>query len=216
MEATESMEPSAFRALALEIRGGIGSLELGVLPERDGPYRASREPYEVKATGTMPRVEFDGERVRIRPDGGALAWLVSMGERLDVRLARTASWDVSIGGVAGMVRANLSAVPIARFDVFGGIGDAELALGIERHPCHVAIRGGARRLVITRPADVPVRVVGHGGIHMLRVDTLKLGDVGGMFQWETPGLDRALPYLDLEIQGGMEELVITPEEGASL
>jgi hypothetical protein len=208
-----SQEPyrsSVYRALALEIRGGIGSLDLGVLTERDGPYR-SHEPFHVKATGAMPRVDFDGERVRIQPDGGALAWLVSMAERLSVRLTREASWDVSIGGVAGSVRANLTGVPVARFDVFGGVGDAELALGIERHPCHVAIRGGARRLVITRPPDVPVRVLGHGGIHSLRIDTLRLVDVGGMFEWETPGLDRSLPYLDLEIQGGMEELVLSAE-----
>ena len=70
------------------------------------------------------------------------------------------------------------------------------------------ITGGASRVTIVRPAAAATRIEVRGGASRLTIDTLRLGDVGGVMRWASPEHDRAGERYDVEITGGEDNITL--------
>jgi hypothetical protein len=195
----------------LELVNGSSNLRLhAALPPG---YRDA----DVLAAGTFGgrvpdvRVEADGHlRIAYRRSFRDLTfdW---RGIDADVALAPGLPWDVLVrGGVSGL-DADLRGVRLGALEIAGGASDARLHLDRPGGHVRVLVLGGLDQLRLVRPADVPVRVIVHGGASALAVDTLRLGSVGGPFEYQTPGFTDASDRYVIEIQGGVSSLEVSPD-----
>ena len=161
---------------------------------------ATDEPVLFRAVwdGAPARIRVDDGEVHIRADrrGGRLALQAGIPWRLRFR-----------GGVAGL-EADVRRLGITELDISGGALDVKLRLGAPRGTTPIAIRGGAERLSILRPAGVPASVEVRGGAAGVVLESLRLGDVGGALRWATPDYGGARERYAIEVSGGVHALDI--------
>jgi hypothetical protein len=195
----------------LELVNGSSNLRLhAALP---GGYRDADVLAAGSFGGRAPdvRVEADGHvRIAYRRSFRDLAfdW---RSINADVGLAPGLPWEVLVrGGVSGL-DADLRGVRLGALEIAGGASNARLRLDRPAGHVRVFVQGGVNRLRLVRPADVPVRVIVNGGASELAVDTLRLGSVGGPFEYETPGFTDAPGRYVVEILGGVSSLEVSPD-----
>jgi hypothetical protein len=163
--------------------------------------------------GRVPdvRVEDDGHlRIAYRRSFRDLAfdW---RGTSADVALAPGLPWDVRVrGGVSGL-DADLLGVTLGALAIEGGVSNARLRLDRPAGHVRVSVLGGVDQLRLVRPADVPVRVMVNGGANALAIDSLRLGSVGGPFDYQTPGFTEAPGRYVIEILGGVSSLELSAD-----
>lgn len=133
----------------------------------------------------------------------------------NVALAPSLPWDVLVRGGASDLDADLRDVRLGAFEISGGVSDARLRLGRPSGDVRVFVLGGVDHLRLTRPADVPMRVIVNGGASALAVDSLRLGSVGGHFDYQTPGFAEVPGRYTVEILGGVSSLEVSPEAPTS-
>jgi hypothetical protein len=205
----------------------LGDATCGVLELVNGPCNlrlhaaaaADHRDTDVLATGSFggraPDVRVDHGRVRI----ACRRSLFDLGFdwrsiSADVALAPTIPWDVRVRGGACGLDADLRGVRLAGFEISGGVSDACLRLPRPSGHVRVVVLGGVDQLCLCRPAGVPVRVIVSGGASELAVDTLRLGAVGGHFDYQTPGYAEATGCYVVEILGGVSSLEVSAESHA--
>ena len=185
----------------LHILSGMGDISIDADATMTELYRAHVE-------GMPPQIEVDAGVVTVRPRRFPLfGW----GHRsLRLTLSGAIPWDVEIGQGAYRLNADLSALRLRSFAIKGGAARVEVAVGRPSGAVPITISGGASKVTIRRPRDVPVEMRIRGGVSRASVDGHQLGPAGGEVIWRTPGMaDRADRYV-VEVLGGVSRLSIEP------
>ena len=108
-------------------------------------------------------------------------------------------WRVELrGGVTGL-RLDATDLRLEAFDLHGGAGFLELALGHPAGIVPVHIRGGVKEATITRPAGVAVTLVVTGGHRKATLDGVAVPRGGRI---ESEGAAGAADRFEIEISGG--------------
>ena len=174
----------------LEIRANISRVRIGAASGMTELYRASFERH-------MPRIRVNGGTVSIGFPG---IWHTP--GRGEVILNDAIPWAVEIRGGASNLEADLSGASLSELSLTGGASHVEFRLASPIGTVPLRIRGGASRVLIRRPAGVPVRVRVSGGLSKLRLDGRPPAAAGGPSGLDTPGYEAAVNRYELELSGG--------------
>lgn len=179
-------------------------------------FRGSGEVLETDFEGSEPpRVTRTPREIRIGYHGSfwSHAYDVFLGGPLELphstlRLNERAVWEIRCDGGASDLDAHLEDVSLASFSVRGGASHVSLALGRPSGVVPIRIRGGLSRFSLVRPRGVGVRLSVRGGIGSLTFDAMHFDSIGGgLILPSRAGADADDRY-ELEIGGGVSDLLI--------
>lgn len=158
--------------------------------------------------GVAPRVAADHGRVRIAYPRFTLAGpLRHRAHRAKIELNPALPWTLTFTGGVGDSAMDLRGLDLSGFEVTGGASNLELLLPAPRGDVRVCIDGGASRLTLLRPTDVPAMLWVAGGASRLTFDGERYGAVGGVTRLETHGNNERNRY-EIEVLGGASDLTI--------
>jgi len=126
----------------------------------------------------------------------------------EIELNPSIPWTVAVRGGAARVRADLRGLPLRELELTGGLSHAEVWLPSPGTTVAVNLTGGVHDLTIHRPADTALAVRIRGGVSNLRLDTQRLGSVGGTMSWQTPDYDEAVGRYDFRLTGGASTITL--------
>ncbi len=193
-----------------EVMSGASNLTLRTV--KPAGYRDAEVLAEGRFTGRVPEARVDEGRVRLVFKRGlrdlCFDWRSCSA---DVALSPLVRWDVLLHGGLNCFDADLSAARLGSLEISGGVSEARIRLPRPSGTVRVFVLGGVNQLGLSRPGDVPLQVMIHGGACGLQVDTLSLGAVGGRFHWETPGFGEAEGRYIVEIHGGVNDARIVAD-----
>lgn len=174
---------------------------------------AMDELFRAHFEGPIPEVTVNGGTVGIRyrplspAEWARFAWL--SGEHdADITLNASVAWELDVRGGLSRLDADLAGVQLTGFEIRGGVSRVELALGRPGGIVPIRVRGGASKLTIWRPEDVPVGVAVRGGISKLELDDQRFGAIGGSTRVTTGEWRQATSGYDVEIGGGASHLTV--------
>ncbi len=191
----------------LRLVGGAGRVELRTDPSVEELYRASYEP-------SQPDVVVEPGRVTVRYALHRLFGRVRSSEESHSRFALSTGlpWDIGIPDGTTGLDADLSSGRIVALRVGHGAGLVRLRLGRPQGTVPVVIGGGARQVIVFRPADVMVRVATQGDVGRVIVDAGRpLGPLSGSTTVEPPGYALAEDRYDITVAGGCEAVHVSTE-----
>lgn len=204
-------DPGREGVATLRLVGGAGRIEVRTDPSIDELFRASHTP-------ATPEVLVEGERVTVRYAIHRLLGKLATNEMTDSRFALSSSraWDISApDGVAGL-DADLSAGRVAALRVGHGGGTVRLRLPRPTGTVPVAVGGGAREVIVFRPAGVMVRVATSGDVSRVIIDGGRpIGPLAGNTTVEPPGYALAEDRYDISVSGGCESVLVATEPAAT-
>jgi len=175
---------------------GIVTIDSATMP---GLYRAHVE-------GTPPLIEVDGGTVTVKPRRFALfGW----GHRvMQLTLSDAIPWDVEVAQGAWRLNADMSGLRVRSFLVKGGASNIDLRFGRPSGAVPVNIQGGASRVTLHRPGDVPIELHVRGGASRVSIDGRELGPMGGNLVWPDPPVAAGPDRYVVEVRGGASRLSI--------
>ena len=155
----------------------------------------------------MPDVLLNGgtvtiqQRRRFRP----FDWRA---QSSDVTLNATVPWAISLRGGMWKLGADLRALRLESLDIAGGASDIEIWLPPPAGAVPVRVSGGASKVVLHRPAGVPVRADISGGASQMVFDGQRLGGVGGRNRLESSGFEATTDRYEVRFSGGASQVTI--------
>ncbi|MET0773589.1 MAG: hypothetical protein ABWZ82_10925 [Candidatus Limnocylindrales bacterium] len=195
----------------LRLVGGAGRIEIRTDPSLAELFRASHEP-------GVPEVVVEGDRVTVRYAAHRLLGKLAANEDTSSRfaLSSTRAWDISApDGVTGL-DADLSGGRLMAFRVGHGGGTVRLRLPRPTGTVPVAVGGGAREVIVFRPAGVMVRVATSGDVSRVIIDSGRpIGPLAGNTTVEPPGYALAEDRYDISVSGGCESVLVATEDAVS-
>lgn len=185
---------------------GISRVSLRGEASMDDLFRAHFE-------GAIPHVRVQGNNVTIQyPRYSPFDWLryaLFWGQQDgEVVLNGAIPWDIEVHVGASGIDAMLDTMQLRSLDVGGGVSAITLTLGRPSGIVPIRIHGGASKLNLRRPKEVPVRVHVRGGVSALALDDQFFGAVGGETRWESPEYRHATEGYDIVVSGGASNLSI--------
>ena len=158
------------------------------------------------------RASFDGSGTpRIRVLGGTVSltfpglWRAGAG-RGRIVLNGSIPWALEIRGGAAEMNLDLAGVRLSEMNMTGGASRVDFRLSSPVGTVPLRIRGGASRISIHRPPDVPVRVRVVGGLSRLTLDFHRLGSAGSGAVVASPGYEFAVDRYELVVEGGASRI----------
>jgi hypothetical protein len=191
----------------LRLVGGAGRIEIRTDGTIDQLFRASHEP------GT-PEVALEGSRVTVRYAMHRLLGKLASNDLTDSRFALSTSrpWDISAPDGVTALDADLSSGRLAALRVGHGGGTVRLRLPRPNGTVPVAIAGGAKEVIVFRPAGVMVRVATSGDVTRVIIDSGRpIGPLAGNTTVEPPGYALAEDRYDINVSGGCESVLVATE-----
>lgn len=164
--------------------------------------------------GRKPDVSFDRSTgtltISDTSQGFGLFFGPRSRRRIDLALAGSLPWSISVSGGASHVTLALGNVPVKEISLTGGANNIALTLGQPSGTVAVDVSGGASSVTIHRPAGVATSVNASGGANSVRLDDRHLagfGDAGA----QTPGYDTATDRYAIDVSGGASNVsVVSP------
>jgi len=150
--------------------------------------------------GKAPKLEARGGVVRMEYTRFTLFDLRKLGSRLT--LNATVPWSLLLRGGVSKLDADLRELAVESIEVRGGVSHANFFLGRPSGTVPIRLTGGSHRLLVRRPADVPVCVRVSGGASRLALDSMYFGAIGGHSRVESPDYAAAVDRYDVEVTGG--------------
>jgi hypothetical protein len=191
----------------LRLMGGAGRIEIRTDAAIDELFRASHDP-------GAPEIVVEGEKVTVRYAVHRLLGKLAANDETNSRFALSSSraWDINApDGVAGL-DADLSAGRLAAIRVGHGGGTVRLRLPRPTGTVPVAVGGGAREVIVFRPAGVMVRVATSGNVNRVIIDSGRpIGPLAGNTTVEPPGYALAEDRYDINVSGGCESVLVATE-----
>ena len=188
----------------LRLMGGAGRIEIRSDPAIGELFRSSHEP-------GAPEVVVEGDRVTVRYAIHRLLGKLATNELTDSRFALSSirTWDIQVpDGVTG-IDADLSTGRLAGMRVGHGGGTVRLRLPRPTGTVPVAVGGGAREVIVFRPAGVMVRVATSGDVARVIIDGGRpIGPLAGNTTVEPPGYALAEDRYDISVSGGCESVLV--------
>jgi len=165
------------------------------------------ELYHARFEGPVPDVFQHGSTVTIKHT--MRSWPFDWGARTaDVTLYAGVPWAISLRGGIWKLSADLRNVRLESLEVAGGASDIEVWLPAAHGTVLVRVSGGASKVALHRPADVPVRADVSGGANQLVFDGQRLGGIGGSNRLESPGYEESTDRYDVRFSGGASQVTI--------
>ena len=190
-------------AASLEIRGGSFVLQLRPSPDATALFSGSLDDPAARVSESAGTVTVTSQS---RGPGGPISGTFDLNPRVP--------WSLRIGGGAHDVRGDLSALAVSEIAVTGGASTVDLALGAPAQEVPVHIAGGATRLALRPPRDIPLGVLLSGGACEVRLDGqrihLKRGTV-----WDAPQARPNVAGYRLRVRGGVSHVDIEPRSDAT-
>jgi DNA-binding MarR family transcriptional regulator len=163
--------------------------------------------YHAHFDGSVPDVFFRGstvtiqQRRRFRP----FDWRA---QSSDVLLNVSIPWAISLRGGMWKLDADLHAIRLESLELSGGASDVEVRLPRPEGTVPVRISGGASKVVLHRPTEVPVRAVASGGASQVLFDGERASGLGARGRLVSPGYDAAADRYEIRFSGGASQLTI--------
>lgn len=200
-------------------RGDLGSARLtfgsGVAPSlelRGAPLGDDLARFDFGEPA--PRVELHGDEIVVDYRGFFRWFFLGRPTPGTIQLSDALPWQIEVEGGVAKVDLDLRTLRVTRFDVSGGAAKVDLRLGRPQGLVPIRLSGGAARLRITHPPDVPSRLRVTGGVAHVEFDEQRLGAVGGGLTLTSPGWSEKGDGYDIKVGGGAAHLVIEPEGSA--
>ena len=196
---------------SLRLVGGAGRIEIRTDSSIEDLFRASHDP------GT-PETVVEGDRVTVRYAVHRLLGKLAANEETNSRfaLSEARAWDINVpDGVSGL-DADLSAGRVAGLRVGHGGGTVRLRLPRPTGTVPISVAGGAREVIVFRPAGVMVRVATSGDVSRVIIDSGRpIGPLAGNTTVEPPGYALAEDRFDISVSGGCESVLVATEPAPS-
>ncbi len=191
----------AFPEARLEFVSGAGRVDLAVDAALADLCRARFEGAVPEVSLPKPGVVHIRQKRRFRPfDWRAQASSLVLGAAVP--------WTISLRGGLWKFDADLTGLDLRGLDIVGGASDVTIVLPAPSGTVPVKIGGGASKVTLRRPADVPAQVSISGGASQFRFDGQTLGAVGGKTRLESGDYGRATDRYDLRFSGGASKLLV--------
>jgi hypothetical protein len=157
--------------------------------------------YRVDAKGREPEVETRDGVVKLRTRGRRPS---------TITLASAVPWSIHLRGGASHLIADLRAFRLQGLEIKGGASAVEILVSSPWGTVPIDVTGGANRLSIHRPAQVPVRLELRGGVSKLTFDHRPFPSAGELTV-QSPGYDRVDDRLAVSITGGANRISVDAE-----
>ena len=190
---------------------------LGGLREARLTFRSGAQELRLrsgKPTADLYRARFDGAapQVRVR-DGRVLVQYRGLPLDFRKRLATmllnpTIPWTIEIVGGVLRVAADLHEVRLSRFDMTGRTDRIELELGAPSGEVPIRLIGGAKTVLVGRPAAIPVGLNLEGGAGRIEFDGRHVRATAGVAAFESEGWQSASDRYRIEIIGGAKSIEV--------
>jgi DNA-binding MarR family transcriptional regulator len=170
--------------------------------------------YEARFEGPVPTVKVEEGAVVVqyrRPSLAEVARYAIGAARHGAEVVLNASipWDLDMRGGLSRMNADLKELRLYSLNVTGGASEIDVYLGVPEGTVPVRVQGGASRITLHRPSQVPARVQVSGGASKLKFDDQFLGAVGGEVILESPGYKTAANRYEMRLTGGASLLTVT-------
>jgi DNA-binding MarR family transcriptional regulator len=186
----------------LLFRSGSSELLIRGTVELEDLYRARFE-------GAVPQVRLRDGTVSVQYKGGA-PW--DWRERqAAVSLNTTIPWDIEVSGGASKLQGKLLDLDLRSFTLDGGADQLRLTLGRPAGRVPIRVTGGANRVRIERPMQVPIRLKVTGAAGGIEFDRQRLGGSTHTVL-ESTGASEAKDRYEVEI--GAASRIAVVETGA--
>lgn len=156
--------------------------------------------------GRQPKVDAQGGVVRMEYTRFTLFDLRKLASKLTLNAA--IPWSILLRGGISKLEADLRGLALESLEIRGGLSHATFHLGRPAGTVPLRLTGGSHRLLIRRPADVPVCVRVSGGANRLALDSMFFGAIGGHSRVESPEYAGASDRYDVEVTGGASSFTI--------
>jgi DNA-binding MarR family transcriptional regulator len=130
---------------------------------------------------------------------------------IDAALNPSAAWAIEVENGLTDLEADLREVALLGLHAHGGVNHFRLRLPPPSGTVRIAIVGGVSEGRLARPAGVPVLLAAEGGVSRLSFDGQRRESSGTVLRVRSRGYDRAPDRYEVEIDGGISELVISEE-----
>jgi DNA-binding MarR family transcriptional regulator len=173
---------------------------------------SSTELCRATFSGVQPTVRLQGSTVMVRYKRlGPFEW-GSARHAGSIALNPGVVWSIALRSGGSGVSLDARGLELSGLRIEGGASKLELRLPTPRGHVPVCIDGGANRVEIHHPADVPLQLQVRGGANRLEFDAQRFGAVGGELRLASQGWELASNRYDVEVGGGASRLTIQEEE----
>jgi DNA-binding MarR family transcriptional regulator len=166
--------------------------------------------------GELIRAAFVGPPPDVRTSDGTVTMryrrrmVVTRSREVDAALHPAAAWAIEIENGITDLEADLGQLNLLGIDAHGGVNTFRLSLPRPSGTVRIAIEGGVTEGRLTRPAGVPVLLV-TDGVSNLEFDDQERESSGTALRLRSRAYDRAPDRYEVEIDGGISDLVIDEE-----
>lgn len=167
------------------------------------------------ASGELIHATFEGPAPGVRSSGGTVTMryrrrlIDTRSRHVTASLHPAPAWAVEVDGGITDLDADLSGLHLLGIEVRGGANHARLQLPVPSGTVRIALDGGSSRMSISRPAHVPVALHAPDGVSRLRFDDQARTSSATELRVESAGYHRAPDRYELELAGGISDLLIT-------
>jgi hypothetical protein len=191
----------------VQINFNVGSMRIGALKDSGnliegtigtGPGETFTSDYHVD--GSVARYQLKSQGVPFMPFGRSRydqPWNLDLSSSVPMAL------HVSTG--VGEATLDLSGLQVTELDVSSGVGQTLVQLPA-RGQLRAKVSGGIGQVVVTLPEGMAARIHGSAGLGGLTVSPRFTSQGGG--QYVSPNYDTAQDRVDLNISGGIGQVVV--------
>ncbi|HEX5040683.1 MAG TPA: MarR family transcriptional regulator [Candidatus Limnocylindria bacterium] len=166
--------------------------------------------------GELIRAAFVGPAPDVRTSDGTVTMryrrrvVDTRSREIQAALHPAAAWRIEIENGITDLEADLRKLSLVGIDVHGGVNHFRLRLPHPSGTVRIAIEGGVSEGRLTRPAGVPALLITDGVSH-LQFDDRERQSSGAELRVRSRAYDRAPDRYEVEIGGGISDLVIDEE-----
>lgn len=166
--------------------------------------------------GDLIRAAFVGPAPDVRTNDGTVTMryrrrvIDTRSREVEAALHPAAAWRIEIENGITDLEADMRRLNLVGIEVRGGVNHFRLRLPDPSGTVRIEIEGGASEGRLTRPAGVPVLLVTDGVSH-LEFDGRERASSGAALRVRSRAYDRAPDRYEIEIGGGISELLIDEE-----
>jgi DNA-binding MarR family transcriptional regulator len=220
MAETTRTERERLRSSEPAVDGGEHAAPIGGLREARLLFRSGASDitlHDDPGSGELYRAHFEGPVPQVRLRDGVVS--VQYKSRLfdfrkpkaDLALSAAVPWSIEVRGGTSHLRGELAQVPVRQVEFSGGASRIELNLGRPVGIVPIRVTGGASDVRVRRPADVPVRLVVHGGASSVELDEQRIGGTSGV-RLESGSASGAADLYTIEVTGGVSDIKVKPSK----
>jgi hypothetical protein len=158
----------------------------------------------------LPNIKVRDGAVRVHYSNYSLLnWLIYWRQPLaELRINSSIPWNIEVRGGVSNFDADLSQVQLTDLFLQGGVSHSWTILSSPSGTVPIRVIGGVSDMTILRPASVPVRIQVQDGVSSLTFDDQHFGPLQNLPRLESPGYTEAANRYDIQISGGVSNLVV--------